>query len=221
MVLPDAGTPVLWRSVPDGAVSYVYAGNLVACDEQVIAIFQPVGAPTRKRTGRRGGPRNSMIPGGWDGGYAEGTWSGMPNVRLHVRGLPMAVIRRWDTGAGNFRGWYVNLEMPWQRSPFGFDSRDLILDVTATDDLSSFSFKDDEQLSWVTEQGGLTEADAAWIREQGRQAAARVARRQFPFDADWSRFAPDPAWRLPEMPAHWSAAPAPAPLDARVRVHPG
>lgn len=68
MDVPDVGAPVLWRLVPDGAASYVYADNLVACDEQVIAIFQPVGAPTMKRTGLRGGPRNSMIPGGWDGG---------------------------------------------------------------------------------------------------------------------------------------------------------
>jgi hypothetical protein len=215
MDAPDVGAPVLWRSIPDAAVSYVYAGNLVACDEQVIAIFQPVGAPTRKRTGRRGGPRGCMVPGGWDGGHAEGTWSGAPNVRLHVRGLAMAVIRGWDADAGSFRGWYVNLEMPWQRSPVGFDSRDLILDVTAADDLSGCSLKDDDQLSWVTEQGGLTAADAAWIREQGRQAAQRVARREFPFDADWSRFAPEPAWPVPQMPTRWNADPTPAPLDAR------
>lgn len=212
MDVPDAGAPVLWRSVPDGAVSYVYAGNLVACDEQVIAIFQPVGAPTRKRTGRRGGPRNSMVPGGWDGGHDEGTWAGPANVRLHVRGLPIAVIRRWDADAGDFRGWYVNLEMPWRRSAVGFDSRDLVLDVTATDDLSGHAFKDDDELTWLTEQGGITTAGAAWIREQGRLASLRVARREFPFDADWSRFTPDPGWAAPGMPARWSADPTPAPL---------
>ncbi len=211
----DGGAPVLWRSIPDAAVSYVYAGNLVACDERVIAIFQPVGAPIKKRTGRRGGPRNSMmVPGGWDGGHAEEKWSGTPNVRLHVRGLAMAVIRRWDTDTRTFRGWYVNLEMPWQRTPVGFDSRDLILDVTASDDLSGWSFKDDDQLSWVTELGGLTTADAVWIREQGRRAADRLARREFPFDTDWSRFAPDPAWPVPQMPTRWDADPVPAPLDA-------
>lgn len=44
-------------------------------------------------------------------GYAEGAWSGTPNVRLHVRGLAMAVMRRWDTDAGIFRGWYVKVQI--------------------------------------------------------------------------------------------------------------
>ena len=40
---------------PMAPVSPVYAGNVIACGKQVIAIFQPVGAPTGKRTGRRDG----------------------------------------------------------------------------------------------------------------------------------------------------------------------
>jgi hypothetical protein len=105
MDVADACTPVLWRSVPDGAVSYVYAGNLVACDEQVIAIFQPVGAPTRKRTGRRGGawPVPEM-PTHWSVDPAPAPLDA--RSRVHPADLPRAGVLTRFRGAGRTRpGW--------------------------------------------------------------------------------------------------------------------
>jgi len=59
---------------------------------------------------------------------------------VHVVGTTMSVIRNWDLSLRGFTGWSVNLELPWRRSPVGYDSRDLILDLTVADDLSSWTF---------------------------------------------------------------------------------
>jgi hypothetical protein len=186
---------VLWRSVHDDGVGYVFAARLLADDADAVALFQPAGAAVVRRTGRREGPRGSMLPGAWDGGHEHATWAGPAGVRLHVRGTALSVIRRWD-GAGS-TGWYLNLELPWRPSPFGYDSRDLVLDVTAADDLSSWSWKDADQLALAVALGAVPAQRAAWIRAQGERAVRRPEARAFPFDADWSRWAPDPAAAVP------------------------
>lgn len=38
---------------------------------------------------------------------------------------------------------YVNIEEPWQRTPIGFDSRDHLLDIVVTVDLSTWHWKDE------------------------------------------------------------------------------
>ncbi len=172
---------VLWRSVHPDGVGYVLAAHLVADDPDAVALFQPTGAAVARRTGPRTGPR---------GAHEHRVWEGPSNVRLHVRGTALSVIRRWD-GAG-FAGWYLNLELPWRPSPFGYDSRDLVLDVTAADDLSRWAWKDGDELAAAVAAGGMWAAGAAWVRRQGELAVERLEVRAFPFDADWSRWAPDP-----------------------------
>ena len=177
---------VLWRSVHPDGVGHVLAARLVADDPDAVALFQPVGAEVARRTGRPGGPR---------GAHERRAWEGPATVRLHVRGTALSVIRRWDGAA--FAGWYLDLELPWRPSPFGYDSRDLVLDVTAADDLSSWAWKDVAELAETVAAGGMPAARAAWVRRQGQRAVERLEARAFPFDADWSRWAPDPAWPAP------------------------
>lgn len=186
------GRRVLWRSVHDDGVGYVLAARMVADETDAVALFQPVGAAVARRSGRRDGPRGAMLPGAWDGGHEHRPWGGPATVRLHVRGTALSVIRRWD-GRG-FAGWYLNLELPWRPSPFGYDSRDLVLDVTAADDLSSWAWKDTDQLALASALGAVSAGHAAWVRSQGERAVERLEARAFPFDAAWSRWAPDPAW---------------------------
>ena len=94
----------------------------------------------------------------------------------------------------------------------GYDSRDLVLDLTAADDLSHWAYKDVDELTWLVEQGGLSRTEAEWIHGQGRRAADVLERRGFPYDADWSRWAPDPAWPTPTPPALWTESPVTSPL---------
>lgn len=199
------GQHVLWRSVPDDAVSYCFAANLIEDSEHYIALYQPHGAPIRRRTGRRGGPRGSILKDGWNGAHEERKWNGQPSVRVHPAGRPYAVIRAWDALAQRFDGWYVNLELPWLRSPLGYDSRDLVLDIVAENDLSVWHWKDDEHLSWSIDQGILTAGQATWIREAGWAAASDLESRRDVFDERlWKRWTPDDLWSTPTFGTNWS-----------------
>ena len=148
------GDQVVWRSLPEGNVGYVFPATIVCDDDDVIGLFQHTGSICKKRTGKRGGPGGrNMLPGGWDGGYSDREWTGRSNLHLHKMGSGHTVIRSWDPDQQRFAGWYVNLEAEWVRTPIGFDTRELILDVTVADDLSSWCLKDEDELQWAQDEG--------------------------------------------------------------------
>ena len=78
------GDQVVWRSLPEGNVGYVFPATIVCDDDDVIGLFQHTGSTCKKRTGKRGGPAGrNMLPGGWDGGYSDREWTGRSNLHLH------------------------------------------------------------------------------------------------------------------------------------------
>lgn len=198
------GDRVVWRCVLDQGLGYAFDGRLLEASPATVAVVQPHGGRCWRRTGPRVGPRGLIPPGAGDG-HVEHRWPGPTNVRLHVVGTTISVIRNWDPAKRCFTGWYVNLELPWRPSPVGYDSRDLVLDLTVADDLSRWRFKDGDQLRWLVAQGMMSARHAEWIRGQGAAAAHRIDSRGFPFATDWSRWAPT---HLPD-PAEPTDAPAP------------
>lgn len=198
------GEPVAWRSVHDGHAGYTIPMVVIADDTDAIALWQPPGTVCKVRNGRRGGPNGrSMLPGGWDGTYHDRPWNGS-TVRVHIVDHGYSVLRTWHQDSGAFSGWYVNLEEPWRRSRIGFDSRDLILDVTVADDLSEWSWKDEDELAWAYEAGVVDAEFVRAAREQGGRAITDLALRQWPFTADWGRWRPDPSWPVPTLPGDWA-----------------
>lgn len=97
------------------------------------------------------------------------------------------------------------LEAPWRRTPIGFDTQDLVLDVTVAPDLSSWAWKDEDELAWSVEVGKLSAAEAEAIRGAGRRAIAALEARAWPFVPDWSAYRPDPHWPVPALPENWAS----------------
>lgn len=182
------------------------AAVVIEDDPDAVVLFQPAGAPRKHRTGRRGGPGGrNMLPGGWDGGYRDSAFPGPSSVRLHPVGARYSVIRTWDDAAQEFRGWYVNLEQPWVRTPIGFDGRDDILDIRVADDLSGWEWKDADELDWSVDVGKVTPEYAKAVRQAGEDAAAQVAAGVWPFvGSAWDRYRPPSGWPLPTIPEGWT-----------------
>jgi hypothetical protein len=167
-------------------------------------LFQAVGSVCKKRTGERGGPRGrTMLPGGWDGQHVDRVFDAAPMVRLHLHGEGYTVLRQWSFEEDRADGWYVNLESPWRRTSIGFDSRDSVLDIVVSDDLSSWSWKDRDEFDWSVANGLLTVAEARQIEREAERAVEHLEAREVPFVDDWSAWRPESSWPIPEVPNGW------------------
>ncbi len=197
------GDQVVWRSRPGGDVGYTIASILVADTWQATVLLQPTGAPIKRRAGPRGGARGRTLAQ-WDGTYEDRRWDGPPMLRLHPWGRSYSIIRAWDAAHDAATGWYINLERGWRRTTIGFDSEDLTLDITVADDLSTWDWKDEDELAWSVESGRYSAAEAEQIQEAGRQAVRDLKACCWPFAADWSAWRPDPAWPVAVLPADWA-----------------
>ncbi len=118
---------------------------------------------------------------------------------------PYAVIVGYD--GGSLTEYYINLQTPLQRSPSGFDTVEHLLDVQIPADRSSWSWKDEDELSEAVERGMFTEEDAAWFRHWGERAVEHVLLREPPFDEDWEEWRPQPGWAGAGLPGNWDLVP--------------
>lgn len=202
------GSSIVWRSRPNGDVGYVFGCRVLLDEPDVAAIVQPTGSPIMRRIAARGGPNGrSFLPGTWDGSRQESRWDRPPSVRLHPIGRGYAVIRAWLAEEERFDGWYVNLEQPWSRTSVGFDSRDDVLDVTVSDDLSEWRLKDADELEFSVEVGLLSSTEARSIHETAESAIDDIAHRRWPFDdSTWSSALPPELLQPTTLPDGWEAA---------------
>lgn len=145
-----------------------------------------------------------MLVTGWDGSHEDRVWSGSPNLRLHIWGTSYSIIRSWDFTRDCAEGWYINVETAWRRTRIGFDSQDLVLDITVSADLSTWEWKDADELAWSVDAGSYSPDEADAIRAEGVRAVHALETRAWPFTDDWSAWRPDPLWAIPTIPEDWA-----------------
>jgi len=116
-------------------------------------------------------------------------------------GTAHAIWVMWDE-AGDFLGWYANLEEPRRRTPFGFDTTDHTLDIEIASD-RTWRWKDEAELTEAVGVGLYTPDKAAQIRAEGEQVVQSIEAWRAPFDEAWENWRPDPDWQLPSVPDGW------------------
>lgn len=198
----SSGDAVAWRSVKEGTVRTAMPLVVVRDEPDVIALYRPVGSVYKRRTGERGGPGGRLMLR-WDGGHEDVSWSRNRVLVLHKPGAAHTLQLFWDDATEAFLGWYINLEAPWRRTAIGFDTLEQLLDVVLEPDLSAWKLKDDDELEWAVERAEFTPDEAAAIRAEATRAIDLVLRSVPPYGREWMSWRPDPAWRLPTLPATW------------------
>ncbi len=198
------GEAIAWRSVDRAqrAVGYTWPWTVVRDDPELIVLFLRPGAVAKGRSGERGGPRDRFLVR-WDGGYRDNVWSRVNVLMLHQPADAHSVWLACDAETWAPAWWYVNLEEPWRRTPIGFDSRDLVLDLWAKPDRREWHWKDEDELVWAVGQGLIGEREAAAVRSEGERALERVRRWEAPLNLGWESWRPEPAWRIPVLPNGW------------------
>lgn len=199
----NRGDVVIWRSRPGGEVGYVIPMTVVIDSPGVTVLFQASGSICMRRAGTRGGPQGRQLVTA-TGGHRPRTFEGPPMLRIHQWGTDHAVMRAWDVESNAARDWYINLEAAWRRTSLGFDSEDHVLDVTLDDDLTEWQWKDEDEFAWKIETGQYGPDLAAAVRNEGERAGAAALAREWPFPEDWSAWAPNLNWPVPELPAGWN-----------------
>jgi hypothetical protein len=201
------GSEIVWRSRPGGEVGYVFGCRVLFDEPAVAAVVQATGSPIMRRIAQRGGPKGrTLLPGTWDGSRWESSWDRPPCVRLHPVGRGYSVIRTWVVEKQQFAGWYVNLEQPWVRTAVGFDTRDDVLDVSASADLGEWQLKDVDELEFAVGVGLFTSTEARSIHGAAEAAVDDMANRRWPFDdASWRRQIPSALLRPTVLPRGWAA----------------
>ena len=200
--MSSSGDSVLLRYVHDGRVSRIVPATVVLDDPSGTGLYLRAGTPTRVRATLQGIPIDRSLPyaarfgGEW--ALGDAVWSGNHTLVLAPAGAAHAFFAFWSED-WDFHGWYVNLQEPLRRSRFGFDTADDVLDLVVAADLSSWRWKDEDELREAVRLGRFSEAEAEQLYREGERAIARVERREWPFDREWASWRPDPRWTVPPL----------------------
>jgi hypothetical protein len=108
----------------------------------------------------------------------------------------------WEHQTGAFNCYYVNFQLPFLRSPCGFDTLDLELDIIAGPS-RAWEWKDRDDYQEGILEGGILPEWVAGIQRDQAEVLQRLERNLYPFDGSWLDWHPDPSWLPPGLPAGW------------------
>lgn len=198
----EPGSPALLRDVWRGRVAWAVPVTVVADDPDEVRLLRRAGTPTKQAAH---GSIDELFAH-----LAAGTFEVEDATWRHTAALEIAPLGRWASiwvmwfePSWEFAAWYVNFQRPLQRTPLGWDTRDLSLDLVVSAD-RSWRWKDEDHFALLDEHGLLGPGEADEIRREGDRIVADIEAARPPFDRDWSAWRPDPAWGRPTMPDGWA-----------------
>lgn len=191
------GEPIVRRDVWRGTPKVAWAGTVVADTDDLLAIHMPEGSPLAFHPDFFGAPHP------WS---TRDRWEGHGVLQLQRPGEMHAIWVFWRGPERELAGWYVNIQEPFRRTPFGIDTQDLELDIVIAPD-GSWRFKDDEHLEPWIERGRWTTSEVAAIRAEGDRIAVELEADRRWWSEAWAEWVPDPTVPVPDLPGDWDRLP--------------
>ena len=189
-----------WRL--DGSLGTVHPARVVEDAPDRTLCWVPAGTPIRITTspdGRK--PRELPMHERFSGVRvpALSVWHGTPTLRM-VSAWHWSSVWWFFEPDGEFRNWYVNLEVPLGRDATGVDRVDGVLDLEVFPG-GRWAWKDEDELAPALAAGRIDEAHLRRLRSEGERMAGLAEAGRFPFDGSYCDARPDPSWPLPTLPA--------------------
>jgi uncharacterized protein DUF402 len=178
--------------------------TVVKDEPDELVVFRRPGHPICARNAELGGPehfRHRPVVR-WRAGWREDVWR--ERVQLVVR-RPQdehAISLVWQDGRRELHHWYIDLASPLTRTPTGFVFVEHGLDVVVRPDLTSWYWKDEDELDWSVEHGIYSGLEAKELKEEGERAVDRLVRERDRFER-WRSWRPDPSWPIAKLPSGW------------------
>jgi hypothetical protein len=179
-----AGPYFIVQDTPELLAMYIVPG---------VIFFRPFA-----RSGGRITPR-ARING--DFVVREALWSDFIMLRLKIPDSDYSVELFFNADL-SLRAWYINMETPFRRFALGFDYDDEELDVILKPDLSSWEWKDEDDLKEAVELGLTSRERASFLYKEGERVAKWIQSGKSPYNG-WEKWRPDPAWKMPVLPNDW------------------
>jgi hypothetical protein len=177
------GDVIVRREVRNDGWAWLEVPVIVVRDDpELLATYLPEGA----RFNFPPGPE--LHP--WSG---RESWQGHGVLMLQRPGESYAVWVFWHGPEREFHSWYLNLQEPFRRTPHGYDTQDLELDLVVHPD-GRVERKDEELLEERVREGRFTPEQAREILAEGARIEAELAVRGHWWEAWWALWEPDPAW---------------------------
>jgi hypothetical protein len=129
----------------------------------------------------------------------EGLTAGWRERRRRT-GIPVGAAGTRDVSRPRFRGWYVNMDLPFRRTPYGFDITDQTLDIIIRPDRSWY-WKDEDEITVALEKGAMSQTTADHLRNAGLEVIAMLELHRSPFDDEWTDYRtpwPEPIEDIPD-----------------------
>jgi predicted RNA-binding protein associated with RNAse of E/G family len=124
------------------------------------------------------------------------------SLRVTIPGAGYSVIIFWDMPGMVHRSFYINMEDPMRRTASGFDYLDQWLDAIVKPDLSSWHWKDEDEMAEAIELGLVSKERGTAMYEEGEKTAKWIQSGKSPFNG-WEKWRPEPSWQAPELPEGW------------------
>jgi hypothetical protein len=190
----SVGDVIIRREVLNDSRCWLEIPVVVVQDEpDVLATYIAQGAPLRF-------PRGDWpTPNGRHPWFQKPTWHGHGVLMLQRPSDAYAVWVFWAGERRDFDCWYVNMQEPFRRTPIGYDTQDLELDIVVSYD-GSWSLKDDDVLEERVREGRLTSDQIAATRSDARRITDALDRGMKWWSDAWSTWSPDRRWRTPSFP---------------------
>jgi Protein of unknown function (DUF402) len=156
--------------------------------------------------------RNVALPnlaaGRWE--LTAWTWESTTKLTLLMPGAYFSVDLYFhepgdndpgDNDHGDLVMWYVNFERPFQRTPIGIDTFDLLLDLVIEPD-ASHRWKDEGEYAQARQLGIVNDDEHRHVQLAREQVLGLLDQRTGPFDERWQSWRREPNWPLPTLPVN-------------------
>lgn len=108
----------------------------------------------------------------------------------------------WDHDSGQFSCYYINYQLPYQRSHCGFDTLDLDLDIVI-DAEHNWRWKDEEDYRVGVREGNIQDEWVKGIEKSHDEVFDRINKHSYPLDGSWLHWQPASTWLPPKLPENW------------------
>jgi predicted RNA-binding protein associated with RNAse of E/G family len=200
-----SGEEIAWRGVYKNRIWHANSTIVVKDSVEEIVLATLPGSECIAAEGYITGKRNAKRR--WD--YINSDWV-LEKFSWHTNRLLIltepekyySTILFWDDKSNEFLCYYINFQLPFQRSQFGIDTLDLDLDLIIHPDLT-FEWKDVDDYEKGIETGIILTEWVDQIELAKKEVFDRLAKREYPFDTSWLDWKPDSTWNPPKFPKTW------------------